>query len=63
VNDEVIEKKAWTSPKIIDMGSVDQQTTAGTGNQGDGPPWGAGHYKAGTIDAPGDAKVVLPEGE
>lgn len=54
-------KKPWPSPQIIDVGLVDEQTTAGVGNVGD--QTGTDRWKAGTVDTPRNPKVILPDGE
>jgi len=62
MSNDVTKKKRWPKPHIIDIGSVDSQTTAGTGNLGDQST--AEHkWRAMTIDTPEDAKAILPEGE
>jgi hypothetical protein len=62
MSDEAVTKKPWVSPKIIDIGSVDAQTTAGTGNVGD-QSTSQQHWRAMSIDVPENAKAILPEGE
>jgi hypothetical protein len=52
-------KKPWPTPKIIDVGSVDEQTTAGVGNQGD--QQGTDRWKPTAIDS--QPKAILPDGE
>jgi hypothetical protein len=52
-------KKAWPTPKIIDVGLVDEQTTAGVGNQGD--QTGTDRWKPTAID--NHPKAILPDGE
>ena len=55
-------KKAWRGPKILDVGSVDEQTTAGVGNLTDEVNV-KDHWKAGTIDTGENETAILPEGE
>jgi hypothetical protein len=62
VSDESVTRKPWVQPKIIDVGSVEAHTTAGTGNVGD-QSTGQHHYRALSIDVPKDGKAILPEGE
>jgi hypothetical protein len=62
MTEKIVTKKTWVRPRIIDVGSVDAQTTAGVGNVGD-QATAQNRYKAGTIDIPEDAKVILPDGE
>jgi len=54
-------KKPWASPKIIDVGSIDAQTTFGDGNIGDQGTQEK-HWKP-ALPVPDDAEAVLPEGE
>jgi hypothetical protein len=61
VSDSV--KKPWVGPKVIDIGSVDEQTTAGVGNVGDSASDHQKQWKPSLIDIPENAKVTLPEGE
>jgi hypothetical protein len=58
-HDRASGKTPWRSPKIIDVGLVDEQTTAGVGNVGD-QATGKDKWKPLTIE---DAKVTLPDGE
>jgi len=59
--DSVTGKKPWSSPQIIDVGLVDEQTTAGVGNLGD--QTGTDRWKPTTADTPENARVILPDGE
>lgn len=58
---ETGQKKAWKGPQIVDVGSVDEQTTAGVGNLGDFT--GENKWKITTGNPPEEAKAVLPDGE
>jgi hypothetical protein len=62
MSNDATKKKPWAGPKIVDIGSVDAQTTAGTGNLGD-QATAEHHWRAMSIDTPEDAKAILPEGE
>ncbi|MGO9430219.1 hypothetical protein [Rhodoblastus sp.] len=60
--DHTPKKKQWAGPKIVNIGSVDSQTTAGTGNVGD-QATSQQRYRAGSYSAAEDAKAILPQGE
>lgn len=60
-HDSASGKMPWRSPKIIDVGLVDEQTTAGVGNLGD-QATGADKWKPTTNNSL-DAKVTLPDDE
>ncbi|MDP9011782.1 MAG: hypothetical protein M3O41_03810 [Pseudomonadota bacterium] len=62
MNDDTAKKNVWSSPKIVDIGSVDSHTTAGTGNLGD-QATSKYRYRAMSIETAEDAKAILPEGE
>jgi hypothetical protein len=52
-------KKTWPKPKVIDVGLIDEQTTSGTGNQGD--QTGTDRWKPTAVNT--QPKAVLPKGE
>jgi hypothetical protein len=60
-HDSASGKTPWRSPKVIDVGLVDEQTTAGVGNVGD-QATATDKWKPGT-NKTGDEKVTLPDGE
>jgi len=62
MSDDATKTKVWATPKVIGIGTVDSQTTAGTGNVGD-QHTAQHHYLPLTIDTAEDAKAILPEGE
>jgi hypothetical protein len=57
--DPATAKKPWPSPKIIDVGLVDEQTTAGVGNLGD--QTGTDRWRPTTTGS--HPKAILPDGE
>lgn len=60
IDDEVSGKRRWQGLKAVDVGSIDEQTTAGVGNQGD--QLGTDRWKP-TLILPEGAKAILPDGE
>lgn len=56
-------KKPWVVPKIVDIGSVDQLTTAGVGNVGDSDSNKEKQWKPSLIETAENAQVILPDGE
>lgn len=53
-------KKPWRGLKVVDVGSIDEQTTAGKGNLGD--QTGTDRWKP-TLGPSAEAKAILPDGE
>ncbi len=52
-------KKTWPKPEVIDVGLIDEHTTAGTGNLGD--QTGTDRWKPTAVFT--QPKAVLPKGE
>jgi hypothetical protein len=59
--DSTTGKKPWPGVKIVDIGSVDEHTTAGVGNLGD--QTGTDRWKPTAVHTPEDARAILPDGE
>lgn len=51
-------KKPWPRPQVIEVGQVDEQTTAGVGNLGD--QTGTDRWKPTAVN---QESATLPEGE
>lgn len=62
MSEDIKRRRTWISPSIVDIGSVDAHTTAGTGNLGDQATQVL-HWRAMTIETGEDAKAILPDGE
>lgn len=61
MNDKASAKQPWRGLNVVDVGSIEEQTTAGVGNLGDFT--GENKWKVTTGSPPEEAKAMLPDGE